>query len=110
MCVEGPDKGRDFRLHAERNFIGRAPSMDVCISNDNTISREKHASVMFEPRKQTFWVAPGMASGLVYLNGDVVHAPTMMKAEDVIELGQTKLLLVPFCGEKHSWTPSAPPV
>src|SRR5262249_26846325 len=24
VCVEGPDKGRDFRIHSEKNFIGRS--------------------------------------------------------------------------------------
>jgi hypothetical protein len=36
VCLEGPDRGRDFRLHAEKNFIGRSPGMDVCILSDDT--------------------------------------------------------------------------
>ena len=32
VCVEGPDKGRDFRIKTERNFIGRSTSMDIVIS------------------------------------------------------------------------------
>ena len=103
VCMEGPDKGRDFRLQAERNFIGRSPGMEVCVPSDNTISREKHAAVLFDPKRCSFWVTPGHGTGLVYLNGHIVHAAEQMHAEDVIELGATKLLLVPFCGEKHAW-------
>ena len=29
ICIEGPDRGADYRLVAGRNFIGRLPSMDV---------------------------------------------------------------------------------
>jgi hypothetical protein len=29
-----------------------------------------------------------------------------MKADDVVEVGQTKLVLVPFCGDKYNWTES----
>lgn len=104
VCLTGPDRGRDFRLHAEKNFVGRAPSMDVCLASDETVSRERHAIVIFDPKRQTFWALPGEASGLVYLNGDIVHSPTQMQRDDIIEVGQTKLTLIPFCGEKYSWS------
>jgi len=111
VCLEGADRGRDYRLHAEKNFIGRAPQMDVCVGGDDTVSRERHGLVIFDPKKQVFWVLPGDASGLVYLNGDIVHSPTQMKRDDVIEVGLTKLVLIPFCEGKYSWTAegSAPP-
>jgi hypothetical protein len=103
VCIAGPDRGKDFRLHMEKNFIGRAQQMDVCISGDDSVSREKHGIVIFDPKKQLFWVLPGDAAGLVYLNGDIVHSPTQMNRDDVLEVGQTKLVLIPFCGEKYSW-------
>ena len=103
VCIEGPDKGRDFRVHSEKNFIGRTPAMDICIMNDDAVSREKHATITFEPKKQTFWLVPGESSGLVYLNGEVVHVPTPLKARDVVELGKSKLLLIPFVTEFHRW-------
>lgn len=104
VCLAGPERGRDFRLHAEKNFIGRSPAMDVCLAGDETVSRERHAMVIFDPKKQAFWAVPGDAAGLVYLNGDIVHAPTQMRQDDLLEMGQTKLVLVPFCGEKYSWS------
>lgn len=104
VCLAGPDRGRDFRLHAEKNFIGRSPAMDVCLAGDKTVSRERHALVIFDPKKQVFWAVPGDAAGLVYLNGDIVNAPTQMRQDDLLEMGQTKLVLIPFCGEKYSWS------
>ena len=50
VCLAGPDRGKDFRLHAEKNFIGRAPNMDVCVAGDETVSRERHAMVIFDPK------------------------------------------------------------
>jgi hypothetical protein len=104
VCLAGPDRGRDFRLHAEKNFVGRSPLMDVCVAGDETVSRDKHATVIFDPKKQAFWALPGDAAGLVYVNGDIVHTPTQIQRDDVLEVGQTKLVLVPFCGEKYSWS------
>jgi len=106
VCLSGPDRGKDYRLHAEKNFVGRAPQMDVVIESDPTVSREKHGVVVFDPKKKTFWVLPGEASGLVYLNGEMVNSPAQMKGDDVLEVGQTKLVLVPFCGDKYTWTES----
>jgi len=103
VCVEGPDRGRDFRLHAEKNFIGRSPAMDVAILNDDTVSRERHSLITFDPKKQVFWVSPGDASGLVYLNGELLNSATTMKSDDILEIGHTKLVFIPFCGERYSW-------
>lgn len=103
VCLAGPDRGRDFRLHMEKNFIGRAPNMDVVLDSDNTVSRERHAIVIFDPKKKTFWALPGEASGLVYLNGEIVNSPVQMKADDILEVGLTKLVLIPFCGDRYSW-------
>jgi hypothetical protein len=104
VCLEGPDRGRDFRLHMEKNFIGRAPNMDVVLDGDNTVSRERHAIVIFDPKKKTFWALPGDASGLVYLNGEIVNSPVQMKTDDILEVGLTKLVLIPFCGDRYSWS------
>jgi hypothetical protein len=76
----------------------------VCVQGDESVSRERHALVIFDPKKQQFWAVPGDASGLVYLNGDIVNSPTQINADDVLELGQTKLVLIPFCGAKYSWS------
>jgi hypothetical protein len=44
----------------------------------------------------------------VYLNDEEVTVPTELKPYDIIELGQTKLMFVPFCGEHFQWG-STPP-
>jgi len=104
VCIDGPDKGRDYRLHSEKNFIGRASGMDIAISGDDSISREKHAAVSFEPKKKIFWLLPGESSGLVYVNEEVVNTPVQLKARDIIELGRTRLMFFPFCDETFQWS------
>jgi hypothetical protein len=103
VCVLGPDRGRDYRIKIEKNFIGRSPSMDIAIQNDESISRERHAVVAFDPKKQAFWLAPGETAGLVYLNGELVQAPVQLKEHDTIELGNSKLVFIPFCGARYQW-------
>ena len=102
-CVAGPEQGRDYRLHSERNFIGRAPSMDVAITGDATISRDNHAVISYNPKKHSFRLAPGDSRGLVYLNDEEVLTPIEVAPYDRIELGETLLLFVPFCGDHFTW-------
>jgi hypothetical protein len=103
VAVEGPERGKDFRLHAERNFVGRAADMDVSLALDARVSRFRHAIVTFEPRKKVFYLSPGDASGLVYLNGDLLDRTTQIGPDDQIEIGDSKLRLVPFVGDTFNW-------
>ncbi len=103
VCIDGPDRGRDFRIRSENNFIGRDASMDIALSGDDTISRQKHASVAFEPGQQSFWLMPGDARGLCYVNGTMAMSPVQLAPRDVIRLGKTKLMLVPFVDASFSW-------
>jgi hypothetical protein len=103
VCVDGPDKGRDFRIKAEKNFIGRSTAMDICIAGDPRVSRENHAIVAFDPRNTEFRLYAGGARGLVYLNGQMVDMPVILQPFDTIELGDSHLVFVPFCGEHFRW-------
>jgi hypothetical protein len=103
VAISGPEIGLDYRITAERNFIGRAENMDIRIVGDETISRENHASVSYSPKNHTFRLYSGESKGLVYLNDEEVLTPELLKPFDVIEMGQTRLMFVPLCGEKFHW-------
>lgn len=103
VCSEGGDRGRDFRLHSEKNYIGRSEKMDICLRSDQAVSRENHAIVSYNPKNGVFKVHPGEGRGMVYLNGDDVDTPRELTPYDIIELGETKLVFVPFCGDKFQW-------
>lgn len=103
VCVKGPDRGSDYRIKGEKNFIGRSPAMDICIAHDDTISRENHAAISYNPKKKSFKVLPGEGRGLVYLNSEEVDAPKDIAYGDVVELGGTSLMFVPLCGPDFDW-------
>lgn len=103
VCVDGPAKGRDYRIHTQKNWIGRAPHMDICISGDNCISAEEDAFIAYEPKKKFFHFVPGKGRNLMYLNDDVLLSPVQLKPYDILTIGQTKLMFVPLCGERFDW-------
>ncbi len=103
VAISGPVKGQDFRITAEKNFIGRSEKMDVSIVDDQTISRENHAVVSFNPKNLAFRLFPGDSKGLVFLNEEEVIMPVELYSYDIIEVGQTKLLFIPMCSERFHW-------
>lgn len=103
VCVEGPDRGRDYRIRAQRNFIGRDPRMDICISGDDQVSKDTHATLIYDSRSNIFRIAPGDSHGMTYLNNQSVDTPATLRPYDLIEVGATKLIFVPLCGEAFQW-------
>ncbi len=103
VCVEGPQKGQDFRLTAGRNFIGRGNDMDIALSEDDTVSRENHAIVSYDAKNNSFLVMPGQGRGISYLNGNEVASALALNPFDKMELGKTTLLFLPLCGPQFRW-------
>lgn len=103
VCTEGEEKGKDFRIHTDNNFIGRSEKMDICIKGDETISRENHAVLSFDSVEKVFYFSPGDGRSIVRVNGKSVFQTVQLNAYDVITIGKTEFSFVPFCGEKFSW-------
>jgi hypothetical protein len=103
VCVEGEHFGEDFRICMGRNFVGRAKNMDIVLSKDSHVSRDKHAVIVYEPKNNLFVIQTGESKELSYLNDEVVLSPKELKPYDKISLGSTKLLFVPFCNDQFKW-------
>ncbi len=103
VAIKGPAKGQDYRISSERNFIGRSEKMDISIPEDESISRETHAVVSYNPKNNSFRIFSGESKSLVYLNDEEVIAAEQLKPFDKIEVGETVLVFVPFCGENFIW-------
>lgn len=102
-CVDGPDKGRDWRLVSGRNTLGRGEGMAVRLAGDAAVSRERHAVLSFDPRSARFMLAPGDGQALVYCNGQEVLVPVPLQPHDRIELGTSTLVFVPLVGSAFAW-------
>lgn len=103
VCISGPHRGEDFRLRSGRNFIGREPRMDIALADDAQVSRENHAMVSYDGKHNAFMLSPGMGRGLTYLNTRQIEIAEPLNAYDVIEVGESRLMFLPLCGEHFSW-------
>lgn len=102
VCLTGDERGKDFRLHSGKNFIGRSSSMDIMLIDDKTIARDKHASVVYDPKGNTFYLS-AEDGNTVYLNNEILNSPKKLRDGDEITVGETVLRFVPFCKEDMKW-------
>ena len=102
VCIQGPERGRDYRLHHGFNKIGRGTDMDVFILEDEFISKNSHCSVIYEAKKSQFYISPS-GGNLTYLNGEMLTDSKPLKNGDLIVIGQTTLEFVPFCRAGRNW-------
>lgn len=103
VCISGPHRGADFKLCAGRNFIGRAAAMDVALADDDTVSRESHALVSYDSKHNKFTLSPGQGRGITYLNDEQVEVARELSAYDIVEVGNSRLLFLPLCGDRFQW-------
>lgn len=102
ICIDGEEKGVSFNLKGGRNFVGRSPKMDIVLK-DSSVSRDKHAVILYEPKRREFIAQPGESRELFYLNDEVVLNFNKLSPYDILQVGNTKLMFIPFCSERFSW-------
>lgn len=77
--------------------------MDIQILGDNKIAKRNHAILVYDPKKRKTLILPGDSQGLVYVNDEAVYSPVELAPYDSIELGKSKFLFIPLCGDNFEW-------
>ncbi len=104
VCIEGKKKGKDFRLHGERNFVGRAGSNDIVLDFDDKISSVANIIISYDEEANEFYVQPGEnQKNNVKVNNKLLLMPQLLNDNDIIRLGETKLLFRSFCNDDFRW-------
>ena len=103
VCIEGTQKGKDYRIYDGVNTIGRDERMDICLRGDTSISRENHAKLGYDKKHNSFHIIPVEGAETIYLNDEPVYVPMVLKNNDIIEIGVFKLRFISFCDESFVW-------
>ena len=104
VCVNGKEKGRDYRIHSDNNYIGRSEKMDICVRGDETISRENHAVVSYDSIDKIYYFSPGEGRNIVRHNGKAIFQTVELNMYDRVVVGKTELLFMPLCGNDFEWS------
>lgn len=103
VCIEGPSRGKDYRIRNQNNYIGRDPGSDIWIPEDSCISADRSANIVYDYMTRSFFFGPFMGKNPVRVNGAMVTNSAQLQAYDVLQVGMTKLLFVPLCGDRFDW-------
>ena len=103
VCIEGAAKGKDYRLHAGNNYIGRSPEMDIYLEEDATITRGRQAMLTFDLPPGAYYLTPGEGRDCPRLAGKPVLSTGALSPYDEIRIGETLLLFLPLCSERFQW-------
>jgi hypothetical protein len=97
-------RGSSYTLTFGMNTIGRSEGNHVSIMNgDASISREKHALIIYDYENNIFFIKHGEGQYLSYVNGEVLLDTKQLQANDKIKIGATELIFIPLCSDKFDW-------
>lgn len=100
VCIDGPDKGKDFALviSPDGNGIGASEKMAVMVRDDKNVLEENHAIIRFDENCQKCYIAPGYGKRIIRLNNTIVFAPMYLKPYDRILIGKSEFVFMPYGG------------
>lgn len=110
VVIDGPGAGRDVRLRAGRNEIGRSAEAGAPVPfGDRYMSRRQQLWISYDELSGRFTAAPGTSENVSYVNDTAVEGPTALPDGAIVRIGKTTLKFAAFCGhrstgELHSWT------
>jgi hypothetical protein len=104
VVIDGPGRGTSLTLGYGLNSIGRASDQRIVLDfGDEEISKTSHAALTYDPRGRRFYLQHGGGINLTYVGDDPVLQPRELLGREVIGLGRTRLIFVPFCDAGFDW-------
>ena len=103
VCLEGSKRGVDFKIHAEKNSIGRGPENDVNLDFDSSISKGVNAIITYDNRNNKFYLYQSISKNNIYFNNQLLLTPVELKDYDVLEIGETKMIFRSLCNDDFKW-------
>jgi hypothetical protein len=105
VVVGGPGLGSFRPVFEGNNTLGRNSSQRVPIDfGDEAISSEEQAYIRYDSSERSFLFVPNLAkTNVVQVNSKRPTSAVPLNAMDVIIMGRTQLVFVPFCGADFDW-------
>lgn len=106
VVVGGPGIGNYRPIFEGNNTVGRSESNRVPIDfGDDAISSEEQAYIRYDSADRSFLFVPNLAkTNVVSLNAKRPTGAVELSQMDVITMGRTQLVFVPFCGPEFDWS------
>ena len=103
VCTNGNMIGQSFPLLEGSNQIGRSTTMDIILLYENSVSREDHACITYDPSNQSFTLSTDQKENVTRVNEKDYTKPIVLHDRDSITLVTCTLTFVPFCNTNFQW-------
>jgi hypothetical protein len=105
VIVGGAGLGAFRPIFEGNNTVGRASTQRIPIDfGDDSISSEEQAYIRYDSGDRKFLLVPNLAkTNIVAVNGRKPTGAVELAAMDLIAMGRTQLVFVPFCGNDFDW-------
>lgn len=105
VIVGGPGIGSFRPIFEGNNTIGRNASQRIPLDfGDDTISSQEQAYIRYDSSARSFLFVPNLAkTNIVSINDKRPTGAVELNQMDVITMGRTQLVFVPFCGAEFDW-------
>lgn len=106
VVVGGPGLGSYRPIFEGNNSLGRSSGQRIPIDfGDDAISAEEQCYIRYDSGGRNFLFVPNLAkANVVGLNDTRPTGAVVLSAMDVITVGRTQLVFVPFCGAEFDWS------
>ena len=110
VIVGGPGMGCYRPIFEGNNAVGRSASQRISLDfGDDTISSEEQAYIRYDSSARSFLFVPNLTkTNVVSVNDKRPTGAVELGQMDVITMGRTQLVFVPFCGAEFDWAELTP--
>jgi hypothetical protein len=106
VVVGGPGIGQFRAVFEGNNTLGRSSANRIAVDfGDEAISSEEQAYIRYDSADRSFLFVPNLAkTNVVSVNERRPTGAVTLAPMDVITMGRTQLVFVPFCGPEFDWS------
>ena len=105
VIVGGPGIGAYRPIFEGNNTLGRSSTQRIPLDfGDDSISSEEQAYIRYDSSARSFLFVPNLAkTNVVSINDKRPTGAVELSQMDVITVGRTQVVFVPFCGAEFDW-------
>jgi len=105
VVVGGPGIGSYRPIFEGNNTLGRSSTQRIPLDfGDDSISSEEQAYIRYDSSARSFLFVPNLAkTNVVSINDKRPTGAVELSQMDVITVGRTQVVFVPFCGAEFDW-------
>ena len=108
VILNGPLKGRSFKIISDQTLIGRSPSEnDIILEGDSSCSR-KHVLISKDSNSNKYIIENISQRSKLFVNSKEVKKPKTLKNKDILTIGKTQLQVKILQKAELALVPSRP--